>query len=574
MTARRRRNFVAGVLLALSGVYALRIALWRPLPLTGAPMDDGYVRVPGAVHVHTTLSDGGGTPEEVIAAARATGLEFVVLTDHNNLDAKPFEGYRDGVLVIVGTEISTQNGHVLGLGIPDPVYRFSGDVRDALLDIRDLGGFAFAAHPVSPRADFQWSAWREPGPWGIELLNGDSQWRAAGVGRLLHTATHYPLHPERALLTSLTAPQETLARWDTLLRERDVPGIVGADAHSRVPIRKERSVRFPSYESLFGLARNHVLLEGALSGDAARDTAAVLSALARGRSYAGLDALAPAGGFSFLAEQGTQRWTMGDTVPAAPGIGLRAGGALPKGATIRLRHDGKLLAEGPGPLVRQNAEAGVYRVEVHVPGWEVPWVVSNPIYVFDAATAQRRKERAAWPAEPPAPAPTEVLFSFDDTTTFEAASDSTSLVERPVIDPQGGHDGRGAARLAFRLAVPSSAQPHTYAALVDRTARTLTGRQGLVFKIRGDGEYRIWLQVRDENPASADEGTEWWFASIRTSREWRTVTLPFARLRSINPKTDGRLDLDKVRALVFVLDRGAVKPGTQGTIWIDDLGVY
>ena len=52
------------------------------------------------------------------------------------------------------------------------------------------------------------------------------------------------------------------------------------------------------------------------------------------------------------------------------------------------------------------------------------------------------------------------------------------------------------------------------------------------------------------------------------------MALPFARLRSINKNTDGRLDLDKVRALVFVLDKGAVKPGSAGTIWIDEVGVY
>ena len=120
----------------------------------GAPPDDGYVRVPGVVHVHTTLSDGGGSPEEVIRAAKAAGLRFVVITDHNNLDAKRFEGVHDGVLVLVGTEVSTTAGHVLGLGIPDPVFRFSGDGRDALDDIAHLGGFAFAAHPLSPRPDF------------------------------------------------------------------------------------------------------------------------------------------------------------------------------------------------------------------------------------------------------------------------------------------------------------------------------------------------------------------------------------------------------------------------------------
>jgi hypothetical protein len=92
------------------------------------------------------------------------------------------------------------------------------------------------------------------------------------------------------------------------------------------------------------------------------------------------------------------------------------------------------------------------------------------------------------------------------------------------------------------------------------------------FSIKADGVYCIWVQVRDENPASADEGTDWWFNSVRTSAEWRRMALPFARFRSDNPKTDGLLD--RVRAVVLVLDRGAVPPGTKGTIWLDDLGLY
>ena len=82
------------------------------------------------------------------------------------------------------------------------------------------------------------------------------------------------------------------------------------------------------------------------------------------------------------------------------------------------------------------------------------------------------------------------------------------------------------------------------------------------------------MQVRDRNPASTDGEQEWWFASLRTSTEWESVVLPFERLRSINPNSDGRLDLDQVVGLVFVLDTGAATPGTKGTIWIDDLGLY
>jgi hypothetical protein len=571
-----RRRARLGLLLVavVLGVLAIRAALWRPLTVQGAAPDDGFTRVSGIVHVHTTLSDGGGTPEEVAVAAKKAGLRFVVITDHNNVDGKPFEGEHDGVLVLVGTEISTSAGHLLGLGIPDPVFRFSGDARDALEDVRDLGGAAFAAHPLSPREDFRWTGWELPGPWGMELVNGDSQWRAAGWPRLLRTAALYGLNSRYALLASLTPPDETLARWDALLARRDVAGIAGADAHARFVVRKERAVRFPSYESLFALAQDHVLLEQPLTGQAGPDGEAIVAALARGRCYVGLDALAPADEFSFTAETGGRRFTIGDTVPPEPGLTLRAAGRMPAGSQVTIRRDGTVAGEGEGAAEVRASAPGVYRAEVRVPGWSTPWILSNPIYVFGPDAAAERHQRAAWPAEPPAPTPAAMIDTFEGTTRFEPGSDDRSTVGRPILDAQGGADGRGAARFAFHLGVPAPEHPHVFGALVDWTHRDLTGRRGLVFSIRADGVYRIWVQVRDANPASTDEGTEWWFASVRTSSEWRRVAIPFERLRSINPHTDGRLDLDKVRAIVFVLDRGADKPGTRGTIWLDDLGVY
>jgi PHP domain len=576
----KRRRLAILVLLLGVAAYATHIALWRPLAVAGPAPADGYVRVPGVVHVHTTLSDGGGTPSEVITAARAAGLAFVVITDHNNLDAKAEEGDRTSkkitganrLLVIVGTEVSTNAGHVLGLGIEDPTFRFSGDVYDALEDIHDLGGVAFAAHPLSQKSELLWSGWDQPGGWGIELLNGDSQWRAAGWLRLARTAALYGLNHRYALLGSLTAPDETLSRWDTMLAQRDVPGIAGADAHSRVLITRNKALRFPSYEALFTLARNYVLLDAPLTGGDAADSRAIIDALGRGRSYIGLDALAPAGGFTFVAERGTRRWTMGDTVPAGAGLRLHAGGALPAGARVRLLRDGQVLVESEGEVSRFDAEPGIYRVEVRVPGWDVPWVISNPIAVLDEMRIADRALRAQWPATPPDPtsalppvtraAPIPIALD-----AFSAEADPTSSAHRE-IEPGSG------MRLEFRLAAPTAAQPDTFCALVDRTLRAFPPRDGVTLRIKADGVYRIWMQVRDENLASSDGGTEWWAASIKTSPEWRDVRLPFRRFRSINPRTDGRLDLDKVRALVFVLDRGAVKPGTAGSIWIDGLTVY
>ena len=575
MTTVRWRRWAALGLALLAAAYAIRVALWRPYAVAGPDPLDGKTRAIGVVHVHTTHSDGGGTPEDVARAARTAGLAFVAITDHNTVDAKPFEGYHDGVLVLVGTEVSTTAGHVVGLGLSsDPAYRFSGDAQDALDDVAALDGDAFAAHPLSPRADFRWTGWDLPGPWGLELWNGDSQWREAGWLRLARTSALYALNPRYALLGSMTDPRDALARWDGLLAQRAAAGIVGADAHNRIPVSRRFAPRFPSYESVFALARNHVLLDAPLTGEAATDGRAIVAALSSGRAYLAVDALAPADGFSFVAQaQGGRVATMGETVAPAEGTRLRAGGRMPAGTRVVILKDGRPVAEDRDG-VEAPAPPGVYRAEAYVPGWPIPWVATNPIYVFDEAAAAARANRAQAPAPPEVPAAVQVLDAFDGATRFDPGFDSSSEQNRDVVDPKGGVDGTGAARIGFHLGQPTPEHPDVFAALVDRTPRDLSGRKGLTLAVRGDGVYRIWVQVRDLNPKSGEEQTEWWFASVRTSTEWRRVAVPFGRLRSIDPHTDGKLDLDQVKALVFVLDKGSVKPGTSGTIWIDDLGVY
>jgi hypothetical protein len=571
----RGGRLLALAALALVAALLLHVVRWRPLDLVGpAPASLGP-RAVGVVHVHTTHSDGGGTPDEVARAARAAGLHFVEIADHNTLDAKPFEGYREGVLVLVGSELSTPIGHVLGLGLDrDPPFRFNGDGLDALEDVRDLGGMPFAAHPLSARADLRFRGWDLPGPWGVEILNTDSEARRAGP-RLLLTLGLYRLNPGYALLQGLSRPDDVLARWDEVLARRDAVGLSGSDAHSRLALTKRWAVRFPSYESLFRLARNHVLLERPLSGEASADREALLDALRKGRFYVGLDALAPADAFDFAVEGGPgERWTMGGHAAVRSGLRAVAGGRVPRGTRIVLLRDGRPAGEGVESLSVPLPGPGVYRVEARVPGWPVPWVLTNPVYVHDEATRERRRLAASWPTPPAPPAELRLLPDLPGSAAFTPEFDPTSWMDTAVVAPDAGPGGGEALRLAFRLAAPSAAQPFTWCALVNRQSRDLSGWSGLRFRIRGDGEYRVWVQVRDRNPASADEGLEWWLASARTSTGWRDVELPFARFRTINPRTDGRLDPSQAQAVVFVLDHAAVKPGTEGTLWIADLGVY
>jgi hypothetical protein len=233
-------------------------------------------------------------------------------------------------------------------------------------------------------------------------------------------------------------------------------------------------------------------------------------------------------------------------------------------------------------MVRQKTELldsplpgpGVYRVEVRVRGWPVPWVISNPIYVLDEASFAARDAAAAWPPPPPPPEEVTGLAALEGDSAFVPEHDPTSRVDADVLDATGGPEETPALKLAFRLGAPSPEQPFTWCALVNRQTRDLEEYAGLRFRLRADGVYRMWVQVRDANPASTDDGEEWWMASVRTSTEWQEILLPFSRFRTINENTDGSLDPNRVRGLVFVLDHAAVKPGTEGTIWIAGLGVY
>jgi 3',5'-nucleoside bisphosphate phosphatase len=61
------------------------------------------------LHAHTTVSDGGDSPRELVTKARAAGLKAIAVTDHDNdagCDAAVEAGREHGVEVIRGVEIS------------------------------------------------------------------------------------------------------------------------------------------------------------------------------------------------------------------------------------------------------------------------------------------------------------------------------------------------------------------------------------------------------------------------------------------------------------------------------------
>lgn len=113
--------------------------------------------VPGGradLHVHSIWSDGAQRPEAIVKAASGR-MDVIAITDHDEIRgavlAQDFarEHPELGIEVVVGEEISTRNGHLIGLWLEEAVP--PGLSATETIDlIHTQGGLAVAAHPFHP----------------------------------------------------------------------------------------------------------------------------------------------------------------------------------------------------------------------------------------------------------------------------------------------------------------------------------------------------------------------------------------------------------------------------------------
>jgi predicted metal-dependent phosphoesterase TrpH len=100
------------------------------------------------LHVHTCYSyDGLIKPEELIFHAKKAGLNGVAITDHDRIDGalKMAKEIKD-FLIIPGIEISSLDGHIIGLNLQEPVPK-SLSAEETVDKIHELDGLAVACHP-------------------------------------------------------------------------------------------------------------------------------------------------------------------------------------------------------------------------------------------------------------------------------------------------------------------------------------------------------------------------------------------------------------------------------------------
>ncbi len=102
------------------------------------------------LHSHTMWSgDSTTTPDELEQAVIDTGIDVLCLTDHNAIKGAVELSDRLPCRVVVGEELRTHAGEIIGLFLRERVP-FGLTPAAAAREIRDQGGLVYVPHPFDP----------------------------------------------------------------------------------------------------------------------------------------------------------------------------------------------------------------------------------------------------------------------------------------------------------------------------------------------------------------------------------------------------------------------------------------
>ncbi len=395
---------IAIAMLLLTYAIALSLRDTSTIPDTlDAKNHPGFYDYRGAINVQTSLSHGFLTPAETVRAAQEAKLDFIVFNELNQFTpGGANEGWQRQLMAISGGKFSYLESRVLSLDserlksveslgqaqtvIADLLSRVGDPKKNSTKDSLILGQVS--------REGTEWTGNYPAGLAGIEVLNLrqhiSRMWRDSRLS-MLWSVLIYPFNSDLALVRLFADLDISFETWDRLSRERRIFGILGTDAGLPTYVLGI-TVRSPSYETLFGLATNHILLRSELTGDYESDRGKIMAALVEGQSYFAFDVLGHTKGFATWYEDQSGIRSLGSRVKIEPSSRLMV--RLPKKPlvpfeTVILRDGLSIMTSNSTETEFRILQPGVYRVAVRLfvspslfdGGRWIPWIITNPIVV-------------------------------------------------------------------------------------------------------------------------------------------------------------------------------------------------
>lgn len=361
--------------------------------LNAGKIDTGasdYADYKGVIHIHSSLGGHStGSFDELIDGARKNDLDFAVMTEHTtdlyDTSAQTLDGVHGGVLFVGGQEVNTATDRFLLVpGSAESAQAATLSTQAFLDKNHALGKIALIAYPEkynSWNADFD----------GIEIfsLNTNAKKMNPFVS-VMDTIWSFRSYPELVLANFFVRPSENLRKFDEIAVNRKTTLFAGNDAHSNIGFHlfgddagnKLINLKIDRYETIFRTVRTHVLIEK--NRQLSREN--LIAAIKNGHTYVGFDALGDVQGFIFRAENDQENKIQGDEIALSSNVKLQA--LAPQRARFVIYRNGEIFfeADQTNSVNLTIDQAGTYRAEVYLdalgsPFDQMPWIISNPIYI-------------------------------------------------------------------------------------------------------------------------------------------------------------------------------------------------
>jgi hypothetical protein len=102
------------------------------------------------LHIHTSFSsDGISSPQKIVKAAMEKGLDCIAITDHNTtkgIKEATSAAFDHSLLVVPGIEVSSRDGHILGLNVKRDVPA-GLSAEETIRIIKEQNGTVVIPHP-------------------------------------------------------------------------------------------------------------------------------------------------------------------------------------------------------------------------------------------------------------------------------------------------------------------------------------------------------------------------------------------------------------------------------------------
>ena len=360
---------------------------------TDETLDDLLVEYQGVVHVHSFLgghSKGGF--REIISAAQANKLDFVIMTEHAlsefNTAAMTLKGMHGSVLFINGNEMNTGSGRLLI--IPGDEREMSGSfsTTEQSESSPERNLLQVVAYPE------EFKRWDSQTYEGVEVYNVYTNAREINpVGMFFDGLWSYRSYPHLLFANFYRRPSANLKLWDQAIANngRKLVALAGNDAHANIGFELTDStgkrllgMQLDPYERSFSLVRMHIVTP--LAHDYVFEPNRLLAAISAGNCFIGFDIFGDTTGFRYSARDGNESKILGDEIKLEDEVRLNA--TLPVAGRMVLLKDGAVIHETANTRTMEYVakERGSYRVEAYLPQLgkpvgDQPWIISNPIYV-------------------------------------------------------------------------------------------------------------------------------------------------------------------------------------------------